>query len=92
MVREMEALNLKNMEMEKAMGVMFNLKSKLSMSARFVYVALMAVDKDQKLKHEELAEITDLSVITVKKAVKELKDNDLIDVKRAQYGSFYQVL
>jgi len=88
----MESLNLKNLEMEKAMGVMFNLKSKLSMSARFVYVALMAVDKEQKIKCEELADITDLSVITVKKAVKELKENDLINVKRAQYGSFYQVL
>jgi predicted transcriptional regulator len=88
----MESLNLKNLEMEKAMGVMFNLKSKLSMSARFVYVALMAVDKERKIKCEELADITDLSVITVKKAVKELKENDLINVKRAQYGSFYEVL
>lgn len=88
----MEALNLKNMEMEKAMGVMFNFKNKLSMSARFVYVALMAVDKERILKHEELAEITDLSVITVKKAVKELKENALISVRRGQRGSFYEVL
>lgn len=88
----MELLKPNNVVTDKAMHVMFNLKNELSMSARFLYVALMATGKDCKLKHDDLAEITDLSVMTVKKSVRELKENGLISVKRGKHGAFYEVL
>jgi len=76
----------------KAKDVMFGFKVKLSANARFLYVALL-VAENEFLTHTELSEITDIkSPVTLRKAIKELKENGFIEVTRTKYGQIYKVL
>lgn len=87
----MIAMNEKTI-VNKAKSVMFDFKVKLSGNARFLYVALL-VAEDKILTHTELSEITDIkSPMTLRKAIKELKENGFIEVTRTKYGQIYKVL
>lgn len=88
----MELLKPNNIETKKAMHVMYDLKDDLSMSSRFLYFTLMAIGEYQKITQDELTEITNLSMVTIIRSIRELKDHNLIVVKRSQRGAFYKVL
>jgi predicted transcriptional regulator len=87
---DMELMERADVLPKETMDVLF--KKSLSIYARFLHVALKLMDKSEAIKHDELMEITGFSVSTVKKALKELESNDMISVKRGQYGSFYEVM
>lgn len=90
----MEMKQFKNQEIatEKSFKVFFEMKDQLSLSARLLYVSLMAVDRDQTITHDQLAEITGLSVPTVKRSIKQLLEKELILQTKWQGGCFYVVL
>ncbi len=88
----MEQFPNKEVAEKKAMKILFDFKDKLSISSRFLYIALLMVDRDTLYKHEELAEITGLSVGTIKNSIRELVNERLLLVNRSSFGAFYTVL
>jgi DNA-binding MarR family transcriptional regulator len=78
--------------MEKAIEVMFGMKKDLTVSSRFLYVALMNIERDRVITHNELAEITGYSIPTVKNSIEELIRKKMIIKTRTQRGLFITVL
>lgn len=88
----MEQFQNKEIMYDQAVSVLFSLKDDLSITARLLYVALMQVDRDKLVKHDELKEITGFARGTVIKAIDELKEKNMILVSRTKYGAFYTLL
>lgn len=77
----------------KAKGIMFNFKIRLSANARLLYVALLVAEEGKPLTHKDLMEVTGIgSHPTIIKAVKELVEAELITVRKTQHGQFFTVL
>lgn len=77
---------------DKAKGIMFDFKVRLSANARFLYVVLLMAG-EKPLTHTDLSEITDIKApLTLRKAIRELEENELIEVTRLSHGQIYKVL
>lgn len=88
----MEQFTNKELAEKKAYEVLFNLKDEISLSSRLLYIALLSSERDRIIKHDELADITGLSIPTVKNSIRELVDKKLLITTRASHGAFYTVL